>query len=712
MSQPLSMDQVFLSKLNEIIRNNLENEKLGVEDLSREMGMSYSRIHRKLKSLTNKKVSQYIREVRLQQAMEMLLNNVATVSEIAFRVGFSDPAYFNHCFHGYYGYPPGEVKKRKPENGIITGDHLIPEPTINQRSKGRRILLLAVFMCIGIAYAAFKIMDRSRQTQDLAKLEKSIAVLPFINDSPDQENTYFINGVMEEIFTDLQKIKSFRIISRTSAEKFRGSNKLTIPKIAKALDVNYIVEGSGQKSGNRYVLRVQLIVAHNERHLWAESFEVEIKDTKDIFKIQSQVAQEIASALKATITPEEKQRIENIATTDLTAYDFYQRGREEQRKYGSDNSNKQALNRAEYLYKKALKYDSTFAGAYAGLADVFWDKHVYESYYAKNYLDSVIILADRALFYDDHLAEAYYSRADYYRQIGKNEQAIKEYDKALKYNPNYWEVYRDEGLYVYVMDYNHLDYIKALEYLYKAVSLNHGRELPDLLRLLGDVYGSFAGFYEKADYYFQEALKLDDDSISYFNCLAARENVFRNYEKTVEFCKTGYARDSNKVEIISSLAYAYYILGRYKESLKYVKKFENRLETLPYLEYGFMKRIGYVYWQNGYKKEASQWFKKHLRMSEESIKMGRHYATGIDANYDLAAVYAFLGDKEKAYENLRIIDKIHACPLWLVTEIQDEPLFNSLRNEPEFQKIVQDLETKHQAEHERVRRWLVKTGNL
>ena len=367
--------------------------------------------------------------------------------------------------------------------------------------------------------------------QDLAKLEKSIAVLPFINDSPDQENAYFINGIMEEIFTDLQKIRDFRIISRTSVEKYRGRKDFTLPQIAKDLDVNYIVEGSGQKSGNTYVLRVQLIAAHNERHLWARTFEQEIQDTKDIFKVQSQVAQEIALALQVIITPEEKKLIENISTTDLTAYDFYQRGREEQRKYQQGNRNKQALNRAEYLYKKALAYDSTFALAYTGLADVYWSRHVYESYFAKNYLDSVLILADRALSYDDHLAEAHYTRAEYFLQCGKFDQAIQEYDKALQYNPNYSEAYYGKGYKMQVWDYHYMDFVKGLENIHKAVSINHGRELPFYLRELGDAYGGFAGFREKANYYYQKALELDGDTTSYLRRLADEGSVLGNFAK-------------------------------------------------------------------------------------------------------------------------------------------------------------------------------------
>ena len=106
-----------------------------------------------------------------------------------------------------------------------------------------------------------------------------------MNDSPDQENAYFINGIMDEILNNLQKIKDFRVLSRTSTEQFRGANKPTIPEIAKKLNVNYIVEGSGQKYGNTFRLRVQLIAANNEKHLWGESFEQEIKETKDIFQI-------------------------------------------------------------------------------------------------------------------------------------------------------------------------------------------------------------------------------------------------------------------------------------------------------------------------------------------------------------------------------------------------------------------------------------------
>ena len=149
-----------------------------------------------------------------------------------------------------------------------------------------------------------------------------IAVLPFINDSPDQENTYFINGVMEEILNNLQKIKDLRVISRTSVEQYRGQKK-PISEIAQELGVNYIVEGSGQKYGNAFRLRAQLIMAEHESHLWGESFQQKITEVENIFNIQTKIAESVAKELKAVVTPDEKQLIEKIPTINLTAYDEY-----------------------------------------------------------------------------------------------------------------------------------------------------------------------------------------------------------------------------------------------------------------------------------------------------------------------------------------------------------------------------------------------------
>jgi len=537
------------------------------------------------------------------------------------------------------------------------------------------------------------------------QIEKSIAVLPFINDSPDQENTYFINGLMEEILDNLQKIRDFRVLSRTSTEQFRGTSKPTIPEIAKKLDVNYIVEGSGQKYGNTFRLRVQLIAAKNEKHLWAESYEQEIKDTKDIFKIQSQIAQTIASELKATITPDEKQLIEKTSTTNLTAYDFYQRGKSEHTKYWIDNGNRAALKKAEDFYHKALEYDSTFAQAYTGLARVFWDMHFWEEYFSANYMDSVLILCDIALSFDNQLAEAYTVKGEYFHIKGNINKAIDEYDKALKINPNSWESYSGKG-YLYEND----DQLMAIENLQKAASLNHGPELVNLLRRLSEAY-SLSGFIEKAKDYNLEALKLDSDSVQYLLSFGRLEWHLGNYKKAIEFLGKGYALNSNHIGILDNLAYSYLFSCQYKESLKYYIKYIERLKAIGQFNINEMHRIGYAYFKNGYKNEAENYFDKQIESCYNLIKSDRPYAQQLlYTYYDLAGVYAFRGDKDKAYKNLKIFNQKQRIPIWMPTLIKTDPLFESIRNEPEFQQIVRDVESKYQAEHERVRKWLEEQG--
>jgi len=257
-------------------------------------------------------------------------------------------------------------------------------------------------------------------------LDKSIAVLPFIDDSQDKESTGFINGIMDEVLINLQTIKDLRVPGRTSVEQYRNNETKSIPVIAKELGVNYIVEGSGQKYGNTFVLRIQLLEGSKDKHLWGHSYEQKIDNVEDIIDIQSRIAQSIAAELKAIITPEEKQLIEKTPTTSLSAYDFYQRGREELTKYWLDNNNREALEKAKDYYLKSLDYDSTYAQSYSGLSWVYYQKYYWGTFFSGNFMDSVLILADLALSYDDQLSEAYLLRGIYYSEKGKTVQSEKE----------------------------------------------------------------------------------------------------------------------------------------------------------------------------------------------------------------------------------------------------------------------------------------------
>jgi TolB-like protein len=198
----------------------------------------------------------------------------------------------------------------------------VPREVVREKSERLKklspkviIASFCVLALIALGYFFFpKIFKTSKQ------IEKSIAVLPFINDSPNDSNQYFINGFMEDVLNHLQTIKDLHPISRTSAEKYRKTTK-SIPEIAKELSVNYIVEGDMQRYGNSIRLSVNLFKAlKKELKLWGKTYEKKINDATDIFSLQSQIAQSIAEELESAITPQEKQLIEKTPTSSLAAY--------------------------------------------------------------------------------------------------------------------------------------------------------------------------------------------------------------------------------------------------------------------------------------------------------------------------------------------------------------------------------------------------------
>jgi serine/threonine protein kinase len=266
--------------------------------------------------------------------------------------------------------------------------------------------------------------------------EKSIAILPFINDSPDQENTYFINGVMEEILGNLQKIKDLRVISRTSVEQYRERKK-SVREIAEELGVNYIVEGSGQKYGTAFRLRAQLIMAAKETHLWGQSFQQKITDVEDIFNIQTQIAESIAAELKAVIAPEEKQLIEKIPTADLTAYDAFLKG-----KFAAYKTAPEDLDAAIQYFEEAKERDPGFALPYTGIAMVWMIRQQWGYATPDEAGPKIMEAVGRALELDSTLAEVQYMLANMkVYGMWDWESGESAYKKTLEINPNHAEAH-------------------------------------------------------------------------------------------------------------------------------------------------------------------------------------------------------------------------------------------------------------------------------
>jgi len=195
------------------------------------------------------------------------------------------------------------------------------------------------------------------------RLDKSIAVLPFANFSDDPANAFFADGIQDDVLTNLAKIGALKVISRTSVMPYRGQTP-NIREIGKALNVATILEGSVRREGKRVRINVQLIDAVTDKHLWAQVYDRELTD---VFAIQSELAQEIASALKATLSSDEQQRIERKPTENGEAYLLYLEAHE---LFGRPDRHHDDLARVAELYEKAIQLDPSFALAHARLAQV------------------------------------------------------------------------------------------------------------------------------------------------------------------------------------------------------------------------------------------------------------------------------------------------------------------------------------------------------
>src|SRR5438477_4833954 len=195
--------------------------------------------------------------------------------------------------------------------------------------------------------------------------EKSIAVLPFENLSADPENAFFVDGVHDEILTDLARIADLKVISRTSVMQYKTGARRNLREIARELRVAHIVEGSVQRAGNRVRVRAQLIDARNDVHLWADRYD---RPLDDVFAIQSEIAKAIADQLQATLSPAEKAAIEQAPTADLIAYDRYLRGKKLLGQSSYDTRTIDNIRQAIRLLEQAVAYDPGFYLAHCQLA--------------------------------------------------------------------------------------------------------------------------------------------------------------------------------------------------------------------------------------------------------------------------------------------------------------------------------------------------------
>src|ERR1700736_3727166 len=377
---------------------------------------------------------------------------------------------------------------------------------------GLRLIIILLVLGFPIALVlswAFDITPQGiKRTEDLppkpaAPLipEKSIAVLPFENLSDDQQNTYLADGIQDDILSNLAKVADLKVISRTSVRQYRGGAR-NLREIGLALGVAHILEGTVRRFGNRVRVNAQLINARTDAHIWADTFD---REMTDLFALQSELAENIANALRANISPEEKASMQMHPTADLDAYELYLQARDLFRWSGAGDPSENG-EKALRLLEEALARDPRFALAHALASRFHGELYWFGFDRTRARLAKAKAEAETALRLRPDLSDARLALA-YYHYFGSRDYdlARKELALARQATPNDAEVWDAAG----AVDRREGHWDNALAHFEKARQLDPRNA--SVIWNLGETYSSL-GRYDEADRVFADGLAVNPNA--------------------------------------------------------------------------------------------------------------------------------------------------------------------------------------------------------
>jgi TolB-like protein/Flp pilus assembly protein TadD len=313
----------------------------------------------------------------------------------------------------------------------LTPQGIRATPAAPRTHRRRNLIMLIAIGVVVSAVAGFFLFPRASGRN----VEKSIAVLPFQSLSDEKENAYFADGIQDDILTNLAKIGDLKVISRMSAMSYRGDAVRNAREIGKALGVATLLEGSVRRVGNRVRVSVQLIDANNDEHIWAEDYD---RDLTDVFAIQTDLAQKIASALQAKLSPNEKARLDRRPTQNPEAYLLYVQAHEYANRMDAFDDTRL---KAAPLFEQAIKLDPNFALAFAGLSIL--ESRIYHSFDpAPGRREKARRNANEALRLQPDLPEGHLALGySYYYGDRDYDRALAEFEIARRGLPNEADAY-------------------------------------------------------------------------------------------------------------------------------------------------------------------------------------------------------------------------------------------------------------------------------
>ena len=431
---------------------------------------------------------------------------------------------------------------------------------------------------------------------------ESLAVLPLENLSRDPEQEYFADGMTDALIAELGQIGSLRVISRTSTMRYKKTDK-PLPQIARELNVDALVEGSVLRSGDKVRITAQLIGAVPERHLWARSYE---RDLRDVLALQGDVAQAIAREVQVKLTPREQTRLARARPVNPEAHEFYLKGR-----YEWNKRTEQGLKKGLQYFEDAIAKDPNYAAAYAGLADSYHLLADHGFLPARDVDPKAKAAALKALEIDGDLADAHASLAivlaDYDRDWTSAE---REYRRAIELNPGYATAHHFYALFLSSLA-KHGEAIREIE---------EARKLDPLSVRINANVGLvlyFARRYDAAIEQLRKALELepnDEASHEYLGWAYLQKGMHQ--EAVAEFRKAADQR-TGALTPLAGLAQAYAIAGKRDEAHRVL----NQLKALSEQKYVVPYLTACIYAGLGEREEAFAWLERAFEAHDPTLSV-------------------------------------------------------------------------------------------
>ena len=424
----------------------------------------------------------------------------------------------------------------------------------------------------------------------------SIAVLPFENLGGDREQDYFVDGMTDAVIANLAQVRALRVVSRTSVVQYEKTDKL-LPRIAEDLGVEAVVEGTVMRSGDRVRVTAQLIHAATDRHLWARTYERELRD---VLALQAELAAAIAQAVEVKVQPEEQRRLSRPVAVDPEAYDAYLKGRFFWNKRGV-----QGLSKAIGYFEQAIARDPTYAPAYSGLSDA----HRMRGLQVRPHecMPKAEAAARKALALDDSLAEAHASLAGVlYRYRWDWEGAEREFQRSLELDPSSAEGHRAYAIYLLTVRRNEEAVAEA----------RRARELSPLSPIINVELAAAllrVGRHEDAIRQAEKTLETDPKFYRAHMTLALAYDAQGDRDRAVATLERAVPPGGRKAN--HWFGYLYAVSGRRREALEIAA----RLEKLSHERYVNPQSIALIHLALGDRDQAMAWLEKAYE--ERSFEM-------------------------------------------------------------------------------------------